>query len=267
MRGLAGKVALCTGSGRPGGLGHGILTRLGDAGCRLVVTDLASVLAPDDDGAANAVVADLQAKGYPVLSVPCDISSEDSVVAAVGKVMAEWGQLDIVINNAAIGDVICPLPELDFADWQRVIAVNLSGAFLMTREAGRVMSEGGSVINIASQAAKTGFRQMAPYVASKHGMIGLTRTSAIDLAPLGIRVNAVCPNHVTTAMGKAQSEYFSALRGLSAEDYRAGIAERVPLGRVGQPGDTAAAVAFLASDEATFITGEALNVSGGEEMH
>ena len=267
MKGLSGKVALCTGSGRPGGLGHGILARLGDAGCRLVVTDLASVLAPDDDGAANAVVADLQAKGYPVLSVPCDISSEDSVVAAVGTVMAEWGRLDIVINNAAIGDVICPLPELDFADWQRVIAVNLSGAFLMTREAARVMPDGGSVINIASQAAKTGFRQMAPYVASKHGMIGLTRTSAIDLAPLGIRVNAVCPNHVTTAMGKAQSEYFSALRGLSAEDYRAGIAERVPLGRVGQPGDTAAAVAFLASDEAAFITGEALNVSGGEEMH
>ena len=267
MKGLSGKVALCTGSGRPGGLGHGILARLGAAGCRLVVSDLDAVLTAEGSAAGNGVVADLEAQGFEVISVSCDISDEASVTQAVAAVMGTWGRLDIAINNAAIGDVICPLPELDFADWQRVIAVNLSGAFLMTREASRVMGEGSSVINIASQAAKTGFRQMAPYVASKHGMIGLTRTAAIDLAPRGIRVNAVCPNHVTTAMGKAQSEYFSALRGLSPEDYRAGIAARVPLARVGQPGDTAAAVAFLASDEAAFITGEALNVSGGGEMH
>ena len=145
--------------------------------------------------------------------------------------------------------------------------MNLTGAFLFTREAARVIDNGASIVNIASQAAKTGFRQMAPYVSSKHGMIGLTRTAAIDLASKGIRVNAVCPNHVTTTMGKAQSEYFSSLRGLAPEAYRAQIAERVPLGRVGRPEDTAAAVAFLASDEAAFITGEALNVSGGEETH
>jgi NAD(P)-dependent dehydrogenase (short-subunit alcohol dehydrogenase family) len=186
---------------------------------------------------------------------------------AADAVIAQFGQLDVVVNNAAIGDIIKPLPELSLQEWQRVMTVNLTGAFLWTREASRVMTAGGSVINIASQAAKTGFRQMAPYVSSKHGMIGLTRTSAIDLAPLGIRVNAVCPNHVTTDMGKAQSEYFSSLRGLDPETYRAQIAERVPLGRVGRPEDTASAAAFLASDDAAFITGEALNVSGGEETH
>ena len=264
MKGLLGKVAVCTGAGRAGGLGHGILLRLGEAGCRLVVSDLPGVLG---GSAENPVVADLSLRGYDVHSIPCDVSDEMSVQELIDGAVRHWSRLDVVVNNAAIGDVICPVSELEFADWQRVLAVNLTGAFLVTRAAAPVMEYGGSIINIASQAAKTGFRQMAPYVASKHGMIGLTRTSAIDLAALGIRVNAVCPNHVTTSMGKAQSEYFSALRGLSPEDYRAGIAERVPLGRVGQPEDTAAAVTFLASDEAAFITGEALNVSGGEEMH
>ena len=106
---------------------------------------------------------------------------------------------------------------------------------------------------------------MAPYVSPKHGMIGLTRTAAIDLAPLDNRVKAMCPNRVTTTMGKAKSEYFSSLRGMEPEAYRAQTADRVPLGRVGRPEDTASAVAFLAPDDAAFITEEALNVSGGEE--
>ncbi len=144
--------------------------------------------------------------------------------------------------------------------------MNLTGASLFTREAARVMDNGASIVNIASQAAKTGFRQMAPYVSSKHGMIGLTRTAAIDLASKGIRVSAVCPNHMTTTVGKAQSEYFSSHRGWP-EAYRAQISEHIPLGRVGRLEDTAAAVAFLASDEAAFMTSEALNVSGGEETH
>lgn len=269
MKGLNGKVALCTGAGREGGLGHGILKRLGEAGCQLVVSDLDSIMtgrgthAPND----NPVVCDLINSGYNAVGITCDVSHETSVGAAVEGTVSHFGRLDILINNAAIGDIIKPLTELSLEEWQRVISVNLTGAFLFTREAARVMDHGSSIINIASQAAKTGFRQMAPYVSSKHGMIGLTRTAAIDLAPQGIRVNAVCPNHVTTTMGKAQSEYFSSLRGLEPEVYRAQIAERVPLGRVGTPEDTAAAVAFLASDEAAFITGEALNVSGGEETH
>ena len=269
MKGLSGKVALCTGAGLVGGLGHGILTRLGEAGCKLAVSDLDSVMTDGGthDPNENPVVRDLINAGYTAVGIGCDVSNETSAVSAVESVVAHFGHLDILINNAALGDIIKPLTELSLDDWQRVINVNLTGAFILTREAARVMFEGSSVINIASQAAKTGFRQMAPYVSSKHGMIGLTRTAAIDLAPKGIRVNAVCPNHVTTTMGKAQSEYFSSLRGMTAEVYRAQIAERVPLGRVGTPGDTAAAAAFLASDEAAFITGEALNVSGGEETH
>lgn len=269
MRGLEGKVALCTGAGLEGGLGHGILQRLGEAGCLLAVSDLDTVMTEGNTRSVNdnSVVRDLMDQGYEAIGISCDVTEETSVTKTVDEVIARLGRLDIVINNAAIGDIIKPLPELSLEEWQRVISVNLTGAFLLSREATKVMGEGSSIINIASQAAKTGFRQMAPYVSSKHGMIGLTRTSAIDLAPRGIRVNAVCPNHVTTTMGKAQSEYFSSLRGLDPETYRAQIAERVPLGRVGTPQDTASAVAFLASDEASFITGEALNVSGGEETH
>jgi meso-butanediol dehydrogenase/(S,S)-butanediol dehydrogenase/diacetyl reductase len=268
MKGLHGKVALCTGSGLEGGLGHGILKRLGEAGCQLVVTDLDTIMTNGGTRSSdeNPVVRELLDAGANAIGIACDVSEEASIVGAVESVMSHFGHFDILINNAAIGDIIKPLTELNLREWQQVITVNLTGAFLFTREAARVMDNGASIVNIASQAAKTGFRQMAPYVSSKHGMIGLTRTAAIDLASKGIRVSAVCPNHMTTTVGKAQSEYFSSHRGWP-EAYRAQISEHIPLGRVGRLEDTAAAVAFLASDEAAFITGEALNVSGGEETH
>jgi NAD(P)-dependent dehydrogenase (short-subunit alcohol dehydrogenase family) len=108
---------------------------------------------------------------------------------------------------------------------------------------------------------------MAPYIASKHGLVGLTRSCAIDLGGQGITVNAVCPNHVTTGLGAKQNDYFADFLGLSVDEYLAAMRNRIPLGRPGLTEDTAAAVAYLASDDARYITGEALNVSGGEEMH
>ena len=262
-----GQVAIVTGAGN--GLGKSHALQLAARGAKVVVNDLGGTVDGSGGGsdASQAVVAEIEAAGGEAMAHGANVADFDQVQDMVSKTMERWGRVDILINNAAIGDIIKPLTELNLREWQQVITVNLTGAFLFTREAARVMDNGASIVNIASQAAKTGFRQMAPYVSSKHGMIGLTRTAAIDLASKGIRVNAVCPNHVTTTMGKAQSEYFSSLRGLAPEAYRAQIAERVPLGRVGRPEDTAAAVAFLASDEAAFITGEALNVSGGEETH
>ena len=126
---------------------------------------------------------------------------------------------------------------------------------------------GGRIINIASQAAKSGFPHLAAYVASKHGLVGLTRSNAIELGAHGITVNAVCPNHVTTGLGAKQNEYYAQLSGQTLEQFMASMRARIPLGRPGLPEDTAAAVAFLASDDATYITGEAMNVSGGEETH
>jgi meso-butanediol dehydrogenase/(S,S)-butanediol dehydrogenase/diacetyl reductase len=276
MKGLAGKVVVCTGSGRSGGLGEGILQRFAEEGCRLVVTDLGradSGLGEDHIGTTDemeAVAAGLRTSGAEVLCVPCDIRKPAQVEALFDAVIDAFGTVDVMVNNAGVGYVMKPLAELAVEDWQLVLDVNLTGAFLCTQSAAtrmRAAGNGGRIVNIASQAAKSGFRHMAPYVASKHGLIGLTRTAAIDLAADGITVNAVCPNHVTTGLGAKQSEYFASLRGLTPEDYRRGIAERIPLGRVGLPGDTAAATAFLASEDAAFITGEALNVSGGEEMH
>jgi meso-butanediol dehydrogenase/(S,S)-butanediol dehydrogenase/diacetyl reductase len=156
------------------------------------------------------------------------------------------------------------------ADWDAVLGVNLRGAFYGIKHAAQRMiaqGRGGRIINIGSQASKSGFPFAAAYVASKHGMVGLTRSAAIELGPHRITVNTICPNHVTTGLGAWQNQFFSAATGRSEAQYLADMRNRIPLGRPGQQEDIAKACAFLASDEAAYITGEAMNVSGGEEYH
>jgi len=266
------KVAVCTGSGRPGGLGEAILRRFGEEGYRLVVTDVdgsgTDHLAQLDEMAS--VAESLRSQGADVLSHPCDVRSAESVKQLFSAVMEHFGRVDVLINNAGIGFVMKDTREVSPDEWNLVIDVTLSGVFLCTQAAARYMEaagQGGRIINIASQAAKSGFPHMAPYCAAKHGVIGLTRTAAIDYGAAGITVNAVCPNHVTTGLGSAQNAYFSAFKGMTEAAYLEEMAARIPVGRIGQVEDTAALCAFLASDEASFITGEAINVSGGEEMH
>ena len=276
MSDLKGKVALCTGSAREKGLGKAILDELARRGADVVVTDLGKPGAHLDDGDIGntdemlATARLLAAHGTRVISYPCDIRKPAEVQALFDYTEEQLGGVDILVNNAGVGFVMKPIHDLSVQDRKQVMDVNHTAAFLCTQAAARHMVNkgiGGRIINIASQAAKSGFPHMAPYVASKHGMVGLTRTSAIDLGKHGITVNAVCPNHVTTGLGAKQNEYFAKYRGMSVKDYRQSIADRNPLGRPGFPEDTAAAVAFLASDAACYITGEALNVSGGEEMH
>ena len=267
-----GKVAVCTGSGRPGGLGEAILGRLGKEGYRLVVTDVdgsgSSHLAKPDE--METVAESLRSQSAEVLSHACDVRSPESVEQLFDAVMAHYGRVDVLINNAGIGFVMKDTRDIAPDEWNLVIDVTLSGVFHCTQVAAAHMEaagRGGRIINIASQAAKTGFPHMAPYCAAKHGVIGLTRTAAIDYGAAGITVNAVCPNHVTTGLGSAQNAYFSAFKGMTESAYLEEMAARIPLQRIGQAADTAAMCAFLASDEASFITGEAINVSGGEEMH
>ncbi len=269
MHRLDGKVALVTGAGRAQGLGAAICERLAAAGARVVVTDRA---APPGQVAAEleAVAAGLRAAGGEALAWPLDVREEAEVEAAVAAAVRQFGRLDILVNNAGIGDLIAPLVDMSAANWRAVIDVNLTGAFLCSKHAAAQMirqGEGGRIVNIASQAAKSGHRHMSAYASSKHGMVGLTRSAAMELGPHGITVNAVCPNHVTTGLGAVQNEYFAALNGQAVDDYLAAMRERIPLGRVGLPADTAAAVAFLCSAEGGYITGEAMNVSGGVEMH
>jgi NAD(P)-dependent dehydrogenase (short-subunit alcohol dehydrogenase family) len=276
MHRLDGKVALVTGSGRRGGLGEAICRRLAQAGASVVVTDLgrpAGELAGDHIGAIDemeAVAAGLRAAGGEAMALPLDVRDEQQVEGALQEATARLGRLDILVNNAGIGFLISPVVNTEADRWRTVIDVNLTGAFLCTKHAARLMihqGQGGRIVNIASQAAKSGHRHMAAYTASKHGMVGLTRSAAMELGPHGITVNAVCPNHVTTGLGAVQNEYFAALNGQTVDEYLAAMRERIPMRRVGLPADTAGAVAFLCSDEAAYITGEAMNVSGGVEMH
>ncbi|PZN93746.1 MAG: oxidoreductase [Alphaproteobacteria bacterium] len=272
-----GKVVVVTGSGRPKGLGQAILQRFADEGATCVVSDIGSGgdgLASSADAAA--VVADLETRGGKVLWQPCDVADEGQCEALVAATVTAFGRIDVLVNNAGIGFVMKPMLDTSGADWDRVLDVNLKGAFLCSRAAARqFIAQGtgpdgiaGRIINIASQAAKSGFPHMAAYVASKHGMVGLTRSNAVELGPHRITVNAVCPNHVTTGLGAAQNEYFSKLLGFeSVEAYLANMKAKNPLGRPGLASDTAAACAWLASSDAVYVTGEAINVSGGEEMH
>lgn len=262
---FAGRVVVVTGSGRQRGLGQAILTRFAGEGAHCVVSDLTI------DAEAQGVADGLRVAGARVEAIACDVADPAQCDALVARTVAALGRIDVMVNNAGIGFMMTPLLDVAAADWARVLAVNLAGAFHCTQAAARAMiaqRSGGRIVNIASQAAKTGFPHMASYCASKHGMIGLTRVAAIELGTHGITVNAVCPNHVTTGLGEAQNAYFSKLLGFDSVDaYLASMAAKNPIGRPGRASDTAAACAWLASDDAAYVTGEALNVSGGEEMH
>lgn len=266
MGAFSGKTIVVTGSGKEKGLGQGILQAFADEGANCVVSDLS--IDPEADGVAE----ELRGRGAEVATVACDVSKASDCATLIARTLDRFGSVDVFVNNAGIGFKMKPLLEVDTTtEWDQVIAVNLSGAFYGTQAAAHAMVEagkGGRIINIASQAAKTGFPHLPAYVSSKHGMIGLTRASAVELGVHGITINAVCPNHVTTGLGAKQNEYFSKLLGFeTVEDYLANMSAKNPMGRPGLPSDTAAACLWLASEAAFYVTGEALNVSGGEEMH
>ena len=274
---LQGQVAVITGAGRPGGLGLAIATRLAADGARIVLHDRGAVagdIAPahgvgstsDLEGAADS----LRAKGAQVVTVTGDLLDEDAMQSIVAAADHAFGRLDILVNNAGIGYLFGPLVEMQATHLDAVLGVNLRAPVLMTKHAARLMirgAQGGRVINIASQAAKSGFAFAVAYTASKHGLLGLTRASALELGPYGITVNAICPNHVTTGLGAWQNDFMSQARGETLDQYMAGMRARIPLGRTGTPQDTAEVTAFLCSPQAAYVTAEAINVSGGEEYH
>lgn len=273
-----GKTAVITGSGRRGGLGEAIALRLAKDGANIVISDIG---APRDaaTGAEHigstdemeSIAAELRDMGVEASTCICDVRSLDDVRKLAKHAADTHGSLDIWVNNAGIGYIMKPLLDVTEDDWRAVIDVNLSGSFFGVKAAAEVMvpqGKGGRIVNIASQAAKSGFPHAQAYTSSKHGLVGLVRSAATELGEHNITVNNVCPNHVTTALGAWQNEYFAKVVGAdSVEDYLAAMAARIPMGRPGLPEDTANAVAFLCSDEAKYITAESMNVSGGEEPH
>ena len=272
-----GKVALCTGAGRRAGLGAAILNTLAAEGCTVVLTDLVESSGPlaarhiGNTQEMEQLASEICQAGGTAVCMSLDVRDEAQVEAVIAATVARFERLDFLINNAGVGFLIEPLIETAAERWRTVLEVNLTGAFLCTKHAARQMIHqggGGRIVNIASQAAKSGHLHMAAYTASKHGMIGLTRSAALELGPHGITVNAICPNHVTTGLGAVQNDYFAKLRGFAdTESYLKDMRQRIPLRRVGLTDDTAKACAFLCSEEASYVTGEAMNVSGGIEMH
>ena len=269
---------MITGAGRRKGLGEGIARRFVEEGANVLIADLDRVAGdhfPEHGVPApsemDQVVADLRAiSGGRVESAVCDVRDEGQVAAAVTRAVDVFGGVDVLINNAGIGYLMSPIVDTRIEDFEVVLDVNLVGTFLATKHAGRVMIEqgrGGRIINISSQGGKSGFPHAGAYVSSKHAVIGFTRTAAIEFGPHEITVNAVCPNHVTTGLGSWQNEYFSKLLGQTLDEYMEGMRGRIPMGRNGLPEDIAATCVFLASDDASYISGDALNVSGGEETH
>ncbi|HEU4530603.1 MAG TPA: SDR family NAD(P)-dependent oxidoreductase [Steroidobacteraceae bacterium] len=274
---LAGKVAIITGAGRHKGLGEAMARRLAREGCKVVVSDIGRARGREMPGNAigtseelEQIVAEIRAAGGEARAIVCDVLEEAQVQSLVEQAVAAYGRLDIMVNNAGIGYLMQPIVETTQASWDAVLGVNLRGVFFGIKHAALQMIRqggGGRIINIGSQASKSGFINAAAYVASKHGVVGLTRTAAIELGPHGITVNTICPNHVTTGLGAWQNQYFSGATGRSEEKYLADMRARIPLGRPGLQEDIAKACAFLASGEAAYVTGEAMNVSGGEEYH
>jgi meso-butanediol dehydrogenase/(S,S)-butanediol dehydrogenase/diacetyl reductase len=275
---FTGRTAVVTGSGRRHGLGAAIARRLAVDGAAVVISDIGDSRGAETPAAMIglademlAVAADLGAMGAEASTFVCDVRDPEQVDALAKHAVETHGGLDIWVNNAGIGYIMKPLLEVTPADWRAVIDVNLSGAFFGLKAAASVMIDqgrGGRIVNIASQAAKSGFPHAQAYTASKHALVGLVRSAAIELGPYGITVNNVCPNHVTTGLGAWQNEYFSKVVGAaSVEDYLVQMAARIPLRRAGLAEDTANAVAFLCSDQASYVTAESMNVSGGEEPH
>ena len=276
---FTGKTAVVTGSGRRGGLGEAIVRRLASEGAAVVLSDIGASRDAATPGSMigenaemEALAAELRAESDSSISTfTCDVRDYGQVKGMADHAVNEHGSLDIWVNNAGIGYIMKPLLDVTPDDWNAVIGVNLTGAFYGLRAAAEIMvaqGKGGRIINIASQAAKSGFTHAQAYTASKHGLVGLVRSAAIELGPHGITVNNVCPNHVTTGLGSWQNEYFSKVVGAaSVDDYLTQMRNRIPMRRAGLTSDTANAVAFLCSEEAIYITAESMNVSGGEEPH
>jgi NAD(P)-dependent dehydrogenase (short-subunit alcohol dehydrogenase family) len=248
---LAGKVALVTGAAS--GLGAETARRLAREGAAVMLSDLSI-------GDGEAVTAEIIAAGGRAVFIAHDVTSEDDWTAAVTATTTRLGRLDILVNNAGIVGNQLELMTHSLADWRRILAVNLDGVFLGMRAVGPVMAGqgGGSIINLSSIMGKVAMPNVTAYAASKGGVLMLTKAAAVEWAPLGIRVNSVHPGFIDTPM--VANALHAAENG---NEMRSAIIAAHPLGRLGVPREIADAIVFLASDEASFMTGAELVVDGG----
>lgn len=245
------------------GMGKCIAETLASEGATVAVTDI-------DENMAIQVAENIRQHGGKAHAWKLDVTDRSQIKSVIPSIIAEFGKLDIWVNNAGVSSMK-PFLELTEHDWDFLHDVNGSGVFFCSQEVARYFverGEGGKIINIASMAGKRGGNApyLAHYVYTKFGVVGLTQAMAKELSPYHITANAVCPGYVVTPMQKRELEWEGELRGLTPEAVYKSYIDDTPLGRIEQPDDIAKTVLFLASSDADFITGEAINVNGGAYM-
>lgn len=254
MQRFEGKTVIVTGGG--GGIGGATCRRFAREGAKVAVLDL-------NQQAADQVVAQIRAEGGQATAFRCDITERASVDAAVQAVQAQLGPVDVLVNNAG-WDVFKPFTKTEPAQWDQLIAINLTGALHMHHAVlpGMAARKAGRIVNIASDAARVGSSGEAVYAACKGGLVAFSKTIAREHARHGITVNVVCPGPTDTALFADYKEGAG-----NPEKLMEAFTRAIPLGRIGQPDDLPGAILFFASDDAAFITGQVLSVSGGLTMN
>lgn len=247
MNEFEGRVALVTGAAS--GIGKSIALLYAKNGAKVVVSDI-------DDSGGQEVVDAITNEGGDAIFEHADVSKPDDCIRLVERALARYDRLDFACNNAGIGGEQNPVAQLSEEGWNRTIAINLSGVFFCMRSEIQAMSKngGGSIVNMASILGQVGFAGAAAYVSAKHGVVGLTRTAALEYSKAGIRVNAVGPAFIQTPMIEGVTADPSAAQALTAAH---------PIGRLGQPEEVAELVIWLSSDKASFVTGNYYAVDGG----
>lgn len=256
---LPDKIAIVTGASK--GIGRAIALRLAKEGANIVVADV-------DTDEGEKVSQMIREMGRECLVAKCDVRNSQEVEEMVEKTIQKFGRIDILVNNAGVSSM-APMVELEEKDWDFNMDINAKGQFLCSRAVAKHMikQKSGKIINNASLAAKRGARFLAHYSASKFAVLGLTYTMAIELAPYNITVNAVCPGIVETDMIRREWKWEGDIRGMTPDEVRDEVLGEISLGRLCQPEDVAGVVAFLASKDADYLTGQAINVNGGMENH
>jgi 3-oxoacyl-[acyl-carrier protein] reductase/meso-butanediol dehydrogenase/(S,S)-butanediol dehydrogenase/diacetyl reductase len=275
---LSGQVALVTGAGRYRGLGRAIALRLAQDGADIVVTarSRSSASFPQHERemgwqGAESLAAEIRDMGRTATALDCDVTDREQVEATINAIQQQFGRLDVIINNAGVPSNAGASPILDTDEdvWYQTMDVNVNGVFLVSKYGGRLIREcgnGGSIVMIASLAGRVGLRDYGAYCASKFGVVGMTQQMALELAADGIRVNCISPGSHDTDMMDGTIARATEHYKLPDGSYRQQLEEFIPMGRQGHASELAAAVSFVCSPDASYITGQTINVDGGARM-